>query len=321
MTCVHPSCEVEQLDGLDVCSDHLTYSTFLQTVAAGSGTKNAAGARGRDAFGLRPGTVARQIVVFLNNSPRDIFTPAQIARELKHSTSTVSKEISRLRDRRDSQGNPYLVPVGSGGWRAFIDLEKLVDIEQSQVCVHAIQASMRVPLRDPLPLTAPGGAWKHDESNGQHRLTDWWGSHRLTVTLSPGGMCQVSLAASDTALTPEGFDLFLQWLDGWMTAQRIPFRVEMATMDNLELNRDGMRMSIADCRRFKMQQWRNAWAQVYQKDRDRLRAEIRLTKGRDYALRMDEAASVVDRLVRRPESIALTPSIYAPQPPEPWEMI
>lgn len=323
MKCQEPGCEVAALEGETLCSDHLTCSTFLEKDAAAGDTKNAArdtGGKKSEArhHGLKPGTVARAIVTLLRAHERCSMTPQTMAKLLPYSKGTISKTISRLKEQVDPHGQPYIVPKGHGAWMATIPMERWVSAEAPQVCLHALQCSQRLPLAGGLGVTGPG--WEQDERNGQARRVEWWGQHRVTIAVSlTTGTCQVSLRASDQAITVEGFDLFREWLQGIMRGLGLPFNADMAQLDNVELNRDSKRLVIADARRYRLQAFENVWAQAYNKEGERLRVEARISN-RHADVPMVALAGALNVLSHKPLAIVGPDAIYRDEPVNPMEV-
>lgn len=303
MRCEHDGCTVEAMVGETTCSDHLTCSDFLGEDAARNGTKSAARTTSSNKGTLRPGTVAHQIAAYLHASPRVAFTPQELARALRMTKGTVTKELVRLERRRNQSGDPFVARGPAGSYRAYRDLDTLARIEQPMVGLHAIQASQPMPLNRGWGPPAAGRdvAWKYDERTGQYQARIWWGAHETTVAVSTStGSVQVGLKASDYTINPEGFTAWASWLDGLLAGQGIRWVPELTTLNNLEVNRDHRRVAIADARRFSIRQWSNLWAQGYQKDFERFRREVRASFPKDEALLLTEVQSVLHRMVEAP---------------------
>lgn len=313
MTCDEPGCNVAPLEGERQCSDHLTGLSFLEANAGASGKKNAArpSREKRATFGLKPGTLAALIVAFLKANLRCSFTPQELARFLPHPVGSISKEISRLKDKTDQYGQPYIVQKGHGAWMATVPPEEWVKAEAPQVCLHALQISQKMPLAGGLGPT--GAGWAYDERNGQHRRVEWWGQHRVSIAVSPTtGTVQVSLKSSSQALTVQGFDNFREWLRGMMRGLGLPFEPDTAQVDNVELNRDSRRLIIGDASRYKLQEFENVWSQVYQKERGLLRLEARLSRAH-HDLPVAALAGAVNVLAHQPLNIVAMAEAYRPQ--------
>lgn len=268
---------------------------------------------------LRAGTLGHKIAVLMGAEPRRLWTPAEIARQLRVPTGSVRKELTRLLRRTSTGGDPFILRVKTGLYRTFIDHGTLAQIEQPPIELHAVQISCTLPQnrgwgppQSPKRGTLAGSsAWSWNKQNRQHHGFLSWQGRRVTVAFSTTtATIQVALEASQTPIGIAEFETFDAWLDGTLQALGLVWLPERAHLDNFELNQDYRRVAMGDARRFTIKSLRNAWAQLYQKDEYRMRKELRVHKAEDELLTAREFGSILSGL--------LAP-VAPPAPPIPIE--
>lgn len=272
-------------------------------------------------------TVAQQIAALLRSEPRGLFTATEIATRLKLKAGHVRKELHRMA-REKKNGPPPLVRVHHGLYRAFTDPCDLAQIEDPPVTLHAIQCSCKMPQNrgwgPPQGETPTWGslarrpAWTKIDSTGAWMRSSTWEGRQVEIAVFPStGTVQVHLTATSNPILCEDFATFPTWLGATMQAYGLVWSDADVDFDNVEMNKDYRTLFISRPDRVSLRKFRNAWAQIYQKNANLLRTEIRVTRPRDERLSVRETVEILRTLsTKRPDPMQ-EPS---PPPSDGWEI-
>jgi hypothetical protein len=269
---------------------------------------------------LPTGRLGRAIVSFLRGVFPRTEQPKTIARQIKEKHASVRREIGRLEERG------FVVNVDETGWyRAWADPRLLAFAERPEPSVHGLQILAAVPLS--YPSGVPRGlrqarlqgheadGWHGDENggNGQAVRHFWIEGRRVEFRASETGRLQISVHATDNPIRFEDWDKFVSELRGLAQGLGVDLRAPTTVLSNVEFNADWRQFFLSGVKRMKLAHVSTAWGQIYQKNRDALRMELRVAP---QGLKFEEAAAALIFLTEY--RVPMVPEVPAPSAPDPF---
>lgn len=263
------------------------------------------------------GRVARLIWGYLRGIFPRTEQPKTIARQIRERPPTVRKEIVRLEE------SGHVINVDQTGWyRAWADPSLLSFAERPEPCVHGLQLECVVPLSGGLGVPRGGRqaklagyearGWAVDDSNDQAVRVFWPMGRRLEMRASGTGSLQINIGATRAPVTFADWPEFVAEVRGLCLAYGIDLDAPTSRLVNVEFNADWRQFFLAGLKRMKVSSVSTAWGQIYQKHRDALRLELRVSPKE---LTFNEAAASLiflleyrPALPKTPEPVVAAPS-------------
>lgn len=258
------------------------------------GKKSAALTRGK-----APKSVRHRIIAFLDaSSPLEV-QPKIIASRIHSRPATVRKEICRML----AEPMPPIVQVREGWYRSSFDIDKLRALKtQKRIGLHGIKI-------EGICRAESIGYSLLQTSSHQYRKRGIFGEvfngRSVTITVHQKGMIEVWVNASKAPLGFEEFDRFCFWLHGKFSGIVLEHEWKIS---QIGINCDIEQMHIDGFKSMTLKAWRNAWAQIYQKQKDVVRLEVHMVPD----MRLQDALNVIGSFKEMIETQGEVP--YSPPP-------
>jgi len=255
-------------------------------------------------------SASTRILAFMHENPGRVWRGAAIADRLDIAKPTARQAFRRLLQNQNGT-HPPLLRVEPGKYRLFQTAGAIFGAEPGPILLHALgfrcTASRNRGWSPPGgrqrrsleigDLRAPSG-WDWSPENRQNIKRSSWLGRDVTVQVSESGTVLVQVCASqpEENLTPSDLERCLSWLDGLLLGEGLEWSQRDARLVSVEMHRHFQRFRMhASVQGMTLQLWRNAWAQVYQKEEGLLRAELRWNEG-SQEISLSEAVALLRAL-------------------------
>ena len=252
-----------------------------------------------------------RILNFLTRSAPELFNAGMIASTLSIKKETVKRTLSRLFNEGAIEKDL------KGYYRGVVTSERMLALERTDIKIHGLKIEFQATdlIRENyrfVPFRGEGLSLCPLFNENELIKTDYWYNvyyceflGRWTkVTLHRGKpLVEVFLNCSSEPLDIHEFKQYRSWLQG-----RLGHTYDLGDPQLIQvgLNRDYETLRLDGCSSIKLQQWENAWQQIYNKAEKVLRNEMHITT----RLKLDEAIEIMDRMgnVVRESGLDLKPS-------------
>lgn len=297
----------------------MTRSVFSASAPPIEAKKAPLQGRGGNAVVGAPRTPGGRVGRLIWNYLRGIFPreelPKSIAVAIREKPATVRKELRRLEE------SGHVVLVAAGGWyRAWADPALWTMTEKPEPSCHGLQFTTLAPpgggLGVPRGATqaklsgATARGWAADESNDTASRREWVMGRPVTLQAYGTGTVIVNVSASRDPVKFADWSEFAAELRGLCRAFGIDLDSPSSRLVNVEFNADWRTYFLGGMKRMKLSSVSRAWGQIYQKHRDALRLELRVSPKE---LKFTEAAQALVALTEYQPG----PGPFARADPEP----
>lgn len=255
-------------------------------------TKNVPHSRGAPKRNLR-----ERVIGYLEaNSPMEL-TPKTISSRLRGAShEAVKKTIQR----ELLTSLPRIVLCRKGWYRSALNMDRLRCLETAKhIGLHGIKLEGKCP---------PGntGYSFASVSNRKYRkrgiYSDSFNGRVVTITVHEGGLVEVWLRASKNPLGFDEFDHFCYWVYGMFSGSVLEHSWKLS---QLGINVDTHVMDLDGLQRLSLKNWRNAWFQIYQKEKGLLRQEVHIMPD----MKLQDALTIMHGFIK-----AYNDTQYSPPP-------
>jgi hypothetical protein len=219
-------------------------------------------------------TVRNRILRFLTLDPSLDYQPKLIALRIKRHHEAVRKALARMLD----EEIPPIVQTHRGWYRIAWGIDELKNLENEiRVGLHGLKLQAYLPEHrdaDNTPLSLSPQKFKEYRKRLSFKDFNFMG-YPVTVTVHQTGLVEVFLNSSNNPIGFLDFEKFKFFLQG-----RFSSVIDWNDWDVVQwgLNADINNMRIEGAKSVKLQVFRDAWFQLYQKREDVVRAEVHSTK-------------------------------------------
>jgi len=227
--------------------------------------------------------VRDRIVDYLYRIAPDEVSPKTIARVLRMNHSTVTKEMYRILAEKDSP----VLSERRGWYRHKLDIDAIAKLGLSKrIELHGIKlegASLTVNTA----YSLAGQAKRQYRKRGTYK--EMFEGRVVTITVHEMDLCEVWINTSEVPMSFHQFDRFQSW-----TKELLDFVDAFSwKITQLGLNVDVREMNLEGLTSLKLNVFRNAWFQIYQRGQDVVRFEAHMFPN----LHLEEAMMILSRLV------------------------
>lgn len=248
-----------------------------------------------------------KIISFLRHITPRPATPKEVAFEMGAEHERVKKSMLRLY----KQGR--IEKTVHGYYRALFSLDDILRGESPEMRLHGIKIEGNVPKGEQgsplLSLLFKDGLM----ASGNRRMVKRnFEGRTVTIQLSESGTLEIFLRSSRYSISYIEFERFAGWLDGMFANKTLLFNLKIC---ELGLGRDFKKWRLDGVKSIKLGQWRNAWLQIYQKEKTGImRMEIHTI---DH-LSLGDAMHILKGMAENPKQLQEPPadSPSQSQPPE-----
>lgn len=212
--------------------------------------------------------LGKRIIKYLQSiSPRPA-APKEISFELGEQSNTIRAILTRL------HRHNLIEKSGPGDYRALYSLEDILKTESPDMRLHGIKLEGGIPSdRAGLPLMLPFMTQPAEPGSGDRKKYSFlFEGRNVTIMVSDNGTIEIFLRSSKHAVDYATFCAFAGWLDGLFMGQSHTLGLMVV---ELGIGRDFRTWRLDGVKSIKFTQWRNAWAQIYQKQKE-MRVEIHI---------------------------------------------
>ena len=268
------------------------------------GSKSATDSRGKGTSSYAASPLTERIVGLLEASDPVEMSPKIIAVRLNAKSASVRKAIQR----EIESGYPRIVSVGHGGWyRAARNIDRLRSMSAvARIELHGIKLEGNCHAMNAGHSIVTAAARRY-RKRGTFKET--FEGRVVTIIVHEMGLIEVFLETSRTPIDFAMFEKFCYWLYGTMNGLVLDSAWQIV---ELGINADAHNLQMDGLKRISLRSWRNAWFQIYQKEKDVVRFETHTVpqmKLQDCLSVMGQFVNWVDQLQRGP-----APSIPADKP-------
>ena len=201
-------------------------------------------------------------------SPRPA-QPKEIAFELGASHDAIKKSLNRLYHHKNIERVTY------GWYRSIYNLDDILKAESPEMRLHGIKIEGIVPNLEQASLSCHLLNNLSMTSSGNRRMGKFSFMGRVvTVQLSESGRVEIQIRGTKYPLNYVEFEQFAGWIDGISNGAHLKWNLMIV---QLGIGRDFRTWELEGIKSIKWGQWRNAWAQIYQKTAT-MRAEIHINE-------------------------------------------
>ncbi len=246
-----------------------------------------------------------RIVRFLELHDPVEMQPKIIASRLRTSHTAVKKAIQRELE----SGNSRIVRIEHGGWyRCTKNIDRVRALNAvTKIEVHGIKL-------EGMCHSANGGHSIVAQSIQKYRkrgiFKEQFEGRVVTVIVHEMNLVEVFLETSRVPLDFPMFEKFCYWLYGMMNGVVLDSAWKVV---QLGLNADAHRLEMSDKQKMSLREWRNAWFQMYQKEKDVVRFETHIMPN----LQLSDCLAIMSQFVDWTEKVrrAQTEEKYVPGAP------
>jgi hypothetical protein len=231
--------------------------------------------------------LGKRIIQYLRAiSPRPA-TPKEIAFELGIEAKTVRATITRLHRHK------FIEKSCTGHYRALYTLEDILKTESPELRLHGIKIEGMLPGGAGLTSKLPFMGQPIEQCSGNRKKYSFlYDGRSVTIMVSDNGLIEIFLRSSKHAVDFVTFCGFAGWLDGLFMGQTHALNLNVV---ELGIGRDFRTYRLDGIKSIKWGQWRNAWAQIYQKQNE-MRVEIHLNE----RIGLGDAIHILRGMTERP---------------------
>lgn len=194
--------------------------------------------------------------------------PKIIALRLRTSHEAVKKAIQREME----SGHSRIVLSHEGGWyRAARNIDRLRSMRSvTRLELHGLKLEGKCHSKNAGHSIIAAAPRKY-RKRGTYK--DTFEGRIITVTIHEMGLIEVFLEASHAPLDFGLFEKFSYWLYGTFNGLVLDLDWKIS---ELGINADAHEMQVDGLKRMSLRSWRNAWFQIYQKEKDVVRFETHI---------------------------------------------
>ena len=231
------------------------------------------------------------MVAFLNANAPNEYNAKTIAANIGVKEGSLRKELSRLCNDEE------IVRAQKGFYRAVITAETILREEYRNIRLHGVKIEAFCPNKDARPC---------GDRNNPHAYTynRVFEGHRITITIHQKGLYEIFVGSTGNPMDFPAFSRVCSYLEGHLGVD--VWHGGRSELVQLGLNIDVVGWRLDGVKSVKLQKFKNAWSQIYQKELELLRVETHITT----RLKLSEAVGILHRLSTPP-----------PVPPPPYPAI
>jgi len=213
-------------------------------------------------------------------------TPKTIASHLRGASHEAVKKTIQRELRKPL---PRIVLAHRGWYRAAFNIDRLRNLSTvKRIGLHGIKLEGKCPLANTGYSLASLSARKYRKRG---IYSDSFNGRAVTITVHEGGLVELWLKTSKNPLDFTEFDHFCYWVYGMFSGVVLE---HTWTLSQLGINVDTEVLELDGFKKLSLKHWRNAWFQIYQKEKDLLRQEIHIMPD----MKLQDALTIMHSLVK-----------------------
>ena len=238
--------------------------------------------------------VRERVVAFLEaNAPME-FNPKFISLKTKATFPSVRQAIKRELE----SPLPKIVHVRRGWYRAAFNIDRLRSLTTTKrIGLHGIKLEGKCH-------NANTGYSLASQSTRKYRkrgiYPDSFNGRVVTITVHSKGLVELWLKTSKNPLGFEEFDKFCYWVYGMFSGVVLEHTWKLS---QLGINVDTEVLELDGFKKLSLKHWRNAWFQIYQKEKGLLRQEFHLMPD----LKLQDALTIMHGIIHAHNEGQYTP--------------
>ena len=236
------------------------------------------------------------IVDYLYETAPDEVSPKTLSSVLGLNHKTVKKELSRLLDGKDVP----IVRTSRGWYRHKMDIDVLARLDRTKrIELHGIKLEGTC-LQVNAGYSLATKAKQRYRKRGIYK--EVFEGRIVTVTIHEMGLVEVFLKTSETPMNFPQFDRFQSWLKGLLDF----VSPSSWKIIQIGLNVDIPGLTLEGLKSIKLDAFRNAWFQIYQKGEDTVRFETHVLPD----IRLHEAILLMRQLLEPRGELSYDPAPF-----------
>lgn len=242
-------------------------ATASKKVCRSRGSKSATHSRGK-AASSRSIILIDRIIRLLEASDPVEMPPKVISTRLRARPASVRKAIQREMD----SGHSRIVSVGHGGWyRAARNIDRIRALGTAvRLELHGIKLEGKCHAANAGHSIVAASSHKYRKRG---IFKEGFEGRVVTIIVHEMNLVEVFLETSKVPMDFTMFEKFCYWLYGKMDGIVLEFEWRIV---ELGINADAHNMMTDGLKRISLKDWRNAWFQIYQKEKDVVRFETHI---------------------------------------------